>query len=73
MLPESQDDPASLLQPPVSINVTGSIGSHFFRPIGRVRGGNGVMFWTPVPEASIEEDGDPLSRKYDVGGPPPAR
>ena len=36
-------------------------------PQRAVRSRRFVVLWTPVPEASIDENGDPCRRKQDVG------
>lgn len=47
----------------ITLDVSGDLRA----PVGGIGSGAGSVFWAVVPEAAINEDGDPLAAKDDVG------
>ncbi len=69
MLPDPDDGPARSFEDCVRLNVSSTVGSYLLRPELCVGLGNRVMFGTAMPEASVEEHGEPEPRKDQVRRP----
>ena len=70
MLPSPDDDPSCLAQTLIRPAVTGDVGVKLGPPPVGVRLGSHGVLGTAVPEAAVDEDGDPSAGEGDVG---PAR
>jgi hypothetical protein len=68
VLPEAQDLPACICQQGRGLNVPGNISLYFELPPFSVGDWHVRMLRTAVPEAAIDEDGDPESGKSNVNG-----
>jgi hypothetical protein len=68
VLPHAHHDPTSFAQHLVGLRIAGSIPSDLFLPERRTLLGGSMVFRTPVPVTTIDEDGDTGFRKHDVSG-----
>ena len=69
VLPHPHDDPTGRHELLIGVTVTTLIQRHLPSPILRVGACHRVVFRTSVPEAAIEEHGDPLTAEYQIRGP----
>jgi hypothetical protein len=66
VLPHTEHLPSRVVESSVHVAVTFDVALEFPRPEIAVRPRIGGMFWTAMPKAPIEEDGESPSRKCDV-------
>lgn len=66
MLPEPEDPPSGILEPPGGIKIPRHVPSELFGPIVGVRPRNGPVIGAGVPIAAVDEDRDVLPGKHDV-------
>ena len=69
VFPYPDTQPTGLREPPVGVPVALPVALHFVRPELGVGRGNGVMFGTAVPEASVQENSDLGPGEHEVGRP----
>ncbi len=67
MLPDADDFPSLLAELAVHASVPGHVVGALFVPELPVGFGAGVALGATVPEASVDEDGDPLLGERKVG------
>jgi len=67
VLPEPEDQPVGLGEDPVRVLVPSDIGLELVFPLSSVHTGAGRMIGASVPEAAVDEHGDPFPRKEKVG------
>lgn len=73
MRPAPQDCPASLCQCHVVSPITSYIGVELGLPVVRIGLGARSMDRTAVPEAAVDEDGEPRLGENDIGMAPQPR
>ncbi len=74
VLPAADDGPASGAEPLIGVSIPLLIALDFLRPVPAVGSMNApAVLGAAVPEASVDEDGDPWPREHDVGLPPEMR
>lgn len=66
VLPESENYPACASQTCVRLGVPLLIAGKLGQPIRAVPYRRAAMFWARVPETTVDEDGDLLTREHDV-------
>jgi len=66
VFPNSQDFPAGCLQRCGRSCVTAHIPSQLLRPKLHVGNGDVEMFWTSMPETSVDKNHDSLMTKHEV-------
>jgi hypothetical protein len=69
VLPYPDRDPSRFREEIVGFGVPTSGPLEFVPPPFGIRSGPSGVLWTSVPEAAIDEDGDPHLRKHDVSYP----
>jgi len=74
MLPGAHGQPPSGLELLVSVGVAPPVARDLLRPVPRVLAHlPATMFRAPMPEAAVDEHGDPLCREDEIRGPPQIR
>ena len=67
MLPDSDDHPPSLCQPPVGIRVSGPVAFHLCGPVLGISCSPGTtVLWAAMPEAAIDIHDHPRWTEHDV-------
>jgi hypothetical protein len=66
MLPDPKHDPPGLSKRAVHALIAGNVALKLWRPIGAVDPGDIAVIRAAVPEAPIDEDGDPTLGEDDV-------
>ena len=66
MLPETDDAPAGVLEPSISVPVTLHVTLDLIRPVSRVRAWLAVVLRAAVPKAAIDEYGNLEAWKNNV-------
>jgi hypothetical protein len=69
VLPDAQDCPPGGSQQRVCLDVALPVALDLLRPVEGVRLGDCVVVWTPVPEATVQEDRQVRCWEDHVGGP----
>lgn len=69
VLPDTYNVPACLFQELIGFVIALTVLLDLVGPIVGVCLSDRVVIWASMPEASVEEDGNPGSRKNDVGSP----
>jgi len=59
MLPDTQNEPAGVMESAVRVSVALPVAAHLLDPIGGIRvGSRTAVLWAAVPEAAVNEDRD---------------
>ncbi len=66
MLPKPKDRPPCRRQSLVGVSVSRDIPSHLGGPELSIALGYGVVLWTAMPKAPVDEHGDPRPAEYEV-------
>ena len=70
VLPDPKYRPTGGGQQRIGLSVSTAIASYLSSPVLSVSAGDRVMYRTSVPEATVHEHSDPLTREEDVSGAP---
>jgi hypothetical protein len=73
MLPDSYDGPAGVGQDPVMASITFYVPGQFRTPVLAINLGRPPVFWTAVPETSVDEDGDACPGEDKIRAHSPSR
>lgn len=73
VLPHANHGPTGFLESPVCIGISTLVRLYLLAPERRVLLRPGAVGRTTVPEATVDEDGQPLLGEYDISPPAQAR
>ena len=72
VFPDAHHDPSARLEPLVCVAISRDVRINLFAPPGPVVLRRRSVIRAAMPEAAVDEYGDPSEGDYDVGGPPGA-